>query len=158
MRLLNDILDFSKIEARKLELESIPFSMRDLIERTGRSLSMRAAEKGLELACRVAPDVPDRLIGDPGRLRQIMINLIGNAIKFTDEGEVVVDVCLGEPSDSPPPKARRASVQRLRHRDRHPGGQTSQRARRLLAGRYVDHSTVWRNGSRARDLPSNWSS
>jgi PAS domain S-box-containing protein len=94
--LLNDILDFSKIEARKLELESIPFSVRDLVEKTGRTLSLRAAEKGLELACRVAPDVPSRLIGDPGRLRQIMINLIGNALKFTDEGEVVVDVSLGK--------------------------------------------------------------
>lgn len=96
LMLLNDILDFSKIEARKLELESIPFSLRDLIEKAGRTLSVKAAEKNLELACRVAPDVPDRLLGDPGRLRQIMINLVGNAIKFTDEGEIVVDVCCGE--------------------------------------------------------------
>jgi PAS domain S-box-containing protein len=100
--LLNDILDFSKIEARKLELESISFSIRDLVEGTGRALSVRAAEKGLELACRVAPDVPDRLIGDPGRLRQIMINLIGNAIKFTDEGELVVDVSRGQQPDAAP--------------------------------------------------------
>ncbi|QDT03433.1 Signal transduction histidine-protein kinase BarA [Rubripirellula lacrimiformis] len=96
LRLLNDILDFSKIEARKLELESIPFSIRDLVEKTGRTLSLRAAEKGLELACRVASDVPDRLMGDPGRIRQVLINLIGNAIKFTDVGEVVVEVCNGE--------------------------------------------------------------
>ncbi len=104
LRLLNDILDFSKIEARKLELESIPFSIRDVVEKTGRTLGLRAAEKNLEVACRVAPDVPDRLLGDPGRLRQVMINLIGNAIKFTDEGEIVVDVRLGEPQgdDWPP--------------------------------------------------------
>jgi PAS domain S-box-containing protein len=106
LRLLNDILDFSKIEARKLELEAIPFSIRDLMQKTARTLSLRAVEKGLELACRIAPEVPDRLIGDPGRLRQVIINLIGNAIKFTDEGEVVVDVSLGEPcSEDWPPAA-----------------------------------------------------
>jgi len=92
LRLLNDILDFSKIEASKLELERIPFSLRECIGKTGQTLSLRAAEQGLELACRVAPDIPDRLIGDPGRLRQILMNLIGNAIKFTNEGEVFVDV------------------------------------------------------------------
>ncbi|MFK8112354.1 MAG: response regulator [Rubripirellula sp.] len=99
LRLLNDILDFSKIEARKLELESIPFSIRDLVEKTGRTLSIRAGEKGLEIACRVAPDVPDRLMGDPGRLRQVLLNLIGNAIKFTDEGEVVAEVRLAAESE-----------------------------------------------------------
>lgn len=93
LQLLNEILDFSKIESRKLQLESIPFSLRDLIEKTGQTLAVRAAEKRLELACRVAPDLPDRLLGDPGRLRQVMINLIGNALKFTDDGEVLVEVC-----------------------------------------------------------------
>ncbi len=92
LRLLNDILDFSKIEAGKLELESIPFSLRDCIGNTGHTLSSRAAGKGIELACRIAPEIPDILIGDPGRLRQIVVNLAGNAIKFTDEGEVVVEV------------------------------------------------------------------
>ncbi|TWU55421.1 hybrid sensor histidine kinase/response regulator [Rubripirellula reticaptiva] len=100
LRLLNDILDFSKIEARKLELEAIPFSIRDLVEKTGRTLSLRAAEKGLELACRVASDLPDQLLGDPGRIRQILINLIGNAIKFTDEGEVLIEVCKGNCEDA----------------------------------------------------------
>ncbi|HBJ39163.1 MAG TPA: hypothetical protein DDZ51_31335, partial [Planctomycetaceae bacterium] len=93
LRLLNDILDFSKIEASKLELERIPLSLRDTVGKTGQTLSLRAAEKGLELICRIAPDIPDRLIGDPGRLRQILINLIGNALKFTDKGEILVDVC-----------------------------------------------------------------
>lgn len=102
LRLLNDILDFSKIEASKLELESIPFSLRDCIGRTGQTLSLRAAQKGLELVCRVAPDIPDRLVGDPGRLRQILINLIGNSLKFTECGEVLVDVSLdrGTPQEA----------------------------------------------------------
>ncbi|QDV47045.1 Signal transduction histidine-protein kinase BarA [Stieleria neptunia] len=101
--LLNEILDFSKIESRKLKLESIPFSLRDLIQRTSQSLAIRAAKKTIELACRVAPDLPDRWIGDPGRLRQVMLNLIGNAIKFTDEGEVLVEVCAGEAGPDAPP-------------------------------------------------------
>ncbi len=92
LHLLNDILDFSKIEAGKLELETIPFSLRDCVGRTARTLGVRAAAKGLDLACRIAPELPDTLLGDPGRFRQIIVNLAGNAIKFTDQGEVVVDV------------------------------------------------------------------
>ncbi|SMP37902.1 Signal transduction histidine kinase [Neorhodopirellula lusitana] len=92
LRLLNDILDFSKIEAGKLELEKIEFSLRDCVGQTGQTLAMRAGEKGLEMACRIAPNLPDTLLGDPGRLRQIIVNLAGNAIKFTDQGEVVIDV------------------------------------------------------------------
>ena len=90
--LLNDILDFSKIEAGKLELEAIPFHLSDAVGKTTRTLASRAAEKALELACSVSPELPERLIGDPGRLRQITMNLVGNAIKFTEQGEVVVEV------------------------------------------------------------------
>ena len=90
--LLNDILDFSKIEAGKLELEAIDFGLRDCVGKTGKTLSVRAADKNLELACRIHPDLPDTLVGDPGRLRQVLVNLAGNAIKFTDRGEVVIDV------------------------------------------------------------------
>jgi CheY-like chemotaxis protein len=92
LRLLNDILDFSKIEAGKLELEAIDFSLRDCLGDAIRTLAMRAAEKRLELASHVPAEVPDNLVGDPGRLRQIVVNLVGNAIKFTSEGEVIVDV------------------------------------------------------------------
>lgn len=92
MRLLNDILDFSKIEAGKLELESINFHLRDTVTNTVRTLSARAAEKGIELACRVDPEIPDFMQGDPGRLRQIIVNLVGNAIKFTESGEVYLNV------------------------------------------------------------------
>ncbi|EMI15966.1 sensory box sensor histidine kinase/response regulator, partial [Rhodopirellula maiorica SM1] len=97
LRLLNEILDFSKIEANRLELESIPFSTRDVIEKAGQTLSVKASEKNLELLCRIAPDVPSRLMGDPGRLRQVLVNLIGNAIKFTETGHVLVDVNTTEP-------------------------------------------------------------
>jgi Amt family ammonium transporter len=92
LRILNDILDFSKIEAGKLELESIPFHLRDVLGDTLQTLEVKAAEKKLELVCHVLPDVPDGLVGDPGRLRQIIVNLVGNALKFTEQGEVVVRV------------------------------------------------------------------
>ncbi len=92
LRLLNDILDFSKIEAGKLELESLPFNLSECVGKTTQTLAVRAAEKGLELACRIAPELPERFIGDPGRVRQMIVNLVGNAIKFTEEGEVVVEV------------------------------------------------------------------
>ena len=90
--LLNDILDFSKIEARKLDLDSIEFPFRDTIEDTLRLIAPRAHQKGLELAVHIAAGLPDILVGDPGRLRQILINLVGNAIKFTEAGEVVLRV------------------------------------------------------------------
>jgi CheY-like chemotaxis protein len=92
MDLINDILDFSKIEARKLELDRVVFDLRDALGDSLRLLAVRAQEKGLEIACRVHPDVPEQVVGDPGRLRQVVINLAGNAIKFTERGEVVLDV------------------------------------------------------------------
>ncbi len=94
LELINDILDFSKIEAGKLDLDPIDFSLRDNLGDTLKTLAMRAHQKGLELAAHILPDVPDELIGDPIRLRQIVVNLVGNAIKFTEQGEVVVRVEL----------------------------------------------------------------
>jgi two-component system sensor histidine kinase/response regulator len=99
LAVINDILDFSKIEAGKIELEPGPFAVRDNLDDTVRMLAVRAQQKGLELACHIAPDVPDHLVGDFGRLRQVLINLIGNAVKFTDHGEVVVDVRLAPPTE-----------------------------------------------------------
>jgi PAS domain S-box-containing protein len=90
--LINEILDFSKIEAGRLELEEVEFSIRETLGDVLCALAPRAYQKHLELAGSVAPEVPDLLIGDPGRVRQTLVNLIGNAIKFTDAGEVVVDV------------------------------------------------------------------
>ncbi|MDV6034801.1 MAG: response regulator [Phycisphaera sp. RhM] len=92
LRLLNDILDFSKIEAGKLALEATHFNLRDCIGKTGQTLGIRAADKSLELHCRIDPELPEYLLGDAGRLRQIIVNLAGNAIKFTSEGEVVINV------------------------------------------------------------------
>ena len=92
LTLLNDILDLSKIEAGRLDLETVPFKLRDGLRDTLRSVAFRAHEKGLELACHVPGDVPDDVLGDPGRLRQIVVNLVGNAVKFTERGEVVTRV------------------------------------------------------------------
>ena len=89
---INDILDFSKIEARKLEIESVAFNLRDALGDILQAMGHRSEQKGLELAYEVSHDVPDMVVGDPGRLRQIIVNLVGNAIKFTDKGEVVVTV------------------------------------------------------------------
>ncbi len=90
LALLNDILDFSKIEARKLELEVLDFDLHDLLDDFAGLMALRAHEKGLVLGCVAAPEIPSDLRGDPGRLRQILINLAGNAIKFTAQGEVVI--------------------------------------------------------------------
>ena len=96
--LIDDLLDFSKIEAGKLELDPADFSLRAMLADALRALAVRAQTKGLELACDVQPDVPDALVGDAGRLRQVLLNLVGNAIKFTEQGEVAVRV---EVADGP---------------------------------------------------------
>jgi PAS domain S-box-containing protein len=101
LTIINDILDFSKIEAGKLELEEINFDLRNTLENIADTLALKAREKGLELACHIKPEVPTALFGDPGRLRQIIVNLAGNSLKFTDEGEIVIRVEMeGESDDS----------------------------------------------------------
>ncbi len=102
LRIINDILDFSKIEAGKLDLESRPFELRRCVSHAAKSLAVRAAQKQLELVLELAPDVPNRLLGDPDRLRQILVNLVGNAIKFTSQGEVIIRVAVasGPPTQS----------------------------------------------------------
>jgi two-component system sensor histidine kinase/response regulator len=92
LTILNDILDVSKIEAGRLALDQAPFSLRDAVEDAVKLFATRAHAKRLELACHIPADVPDALVGDPGRLRQVLVNLVGNAIKFTAAGEVIVDV------------------------------------------------------------------
>ena len=101
LSLLNDILDFSKIEGNMLELENIDFNLRDHLEDILKTLALLAHKKGLELACRIENDVPVALVGDPGRLRQVIVNLIGNAVKFTSEGEILLGVRkISESDDS----------------------------------------------------------
>jgi two-component system, sensor histidine kinase and response regulator len=95
LALINDLLDFSRIEARKVVLDSVGFNLRDTLEDTIRLLAHRANQKDLELGCHIQTDLPDRLVGDPIRIRQIIINLVGNAIKFTDKGEVMLNVQSG---------------------------------------------------------------
>ena len=94
--IINDILDFSKVEAGKMELEEAPFSLQAELDAMGDVLAVKAHEKGLEYVCMIRPDVPDALIGDPTRLRQVLVNIVGNAVKFTETGEVSVEASLLE--------------------------------------------------------------
>jgi len=96
LTIVNDILDFSKIESGRIELEAEPFSLADTVADAVKPLAVRADQKGLELLLQVDPKLPDHLRGDPGRLRQVLVNLIGNAIKFTERGEVVITASRGE--------------------------------------------------------------
>ena len=100
LRLINDILDFSKIEAGKFELVDMDFSLRDSVAHAMMAVSLQAHSKDLELVYHLPPQIPDIVVGDPGRLNQILINLLGNAIKFTHEGEVAVDVELESESEN----------------------------------------------------------
>ena len=112
LQVINDILDFSKIEAGKLELNPLPFRLRDTLDATMKTLALQAHRKGLELLYAVHDAVPDGLLGDSNRLRQILVNLVGNAIKFTEHGEIVVNV-----SNQPevPLRAPEDAAQRLLH-------------------------------------------
>ena len=96
LALISDLLDFSKMEAGKLELDHVPFDLREMIGDALKALAFRAHAKGIELACRICPELPEQLVGDPSRLRQVIVNLVGNAIKFTDAGEVVVELSAEE--------------------------------------------------------------
>ncbi|MBZ5635117.1 MAG: response regulator [Acidobacteriia bacterium] len=101
LTLINDILDFSKIEAGRLELDPVPFNLRDHVEEAARVLALKAHETNLELICNVGPDVPEYVVGDVTRIRQILVNLLGNAVKFTPSGEVELEVDLAskEPNE-----------------------------------------------------------
>jgi len=108
LNLINDILDLSKVEASQLELERTSFSLNDHLEKVTEMVAARADEKGLSLVCEIAPDVPTDLVGDPTRLRQVLLNLIGNAIKFTQSGEVSLRVAPD--ADSSIPTALRFTI------------------------------------------------
>ena len=141
--IINDLLDFSKIEAGKLELDPADFSLRAAVGDTLRALAVRAHRKGLELIYDVQPEVPDALVGDAGRLRQVLLNLVGNAIKFTDAGEVVVRVEVA--GDAGTRGRDRPAVHRARHRHRHPPGPAGTDLPGLRAGGQLDHAEVRRH-------------
>jgi len=101
LAIVNDILDFSKIEAGKMEIDEIEFDLPEVLSQTARSIALRAHQKGLELLLDIDADIPEVLIGDPGRLRQVVVNLIGNAIKFTEHGEIVVKAAMGSLQPNP---------------------------------------------------------
>ncbi len=139
LALLNDILDFSKIEARHLELEQIDFDLHTAIEDSVEVLAERAHAQGLELVCRIEPDLPRCVRGDPSRLRQVLVNLVGNAIKFTEEGEVcVLASTLPGPNGAP--------LVHVRVRDTGIGIPEEARLRLFQAFTQVDCSTTRRYG------------
>jgi signal transduction histidine kinase len=102
LEMLNDVLDFSKIEARRLDLEQIPFDVRKVVAETAKVFAVQARQKGLLFTCEIAPGVPGELSGDPGRLRQVLINLLGNAVKFTHAGGIEVHVSAESTGPSDP--------------------------------------------------------
>ena len=141
LNIINDILDFSKIEAGKLELEHIPFDVREAVEDVAELLAARACEKGIELNCFIDEAVPPALLGDPGRLRQVLINLVGNAVKFTERGEVTIKVArAAEPSTAP------SQLLRFEVRDTGIGISAEVRRRLFKAFSQADGSTSRRFG------------
>ena len=137
--IINDILDFSKIEAGRLELESIPFGLRATLSAAFKALALRADEKGLELVYADHPDVPEHFIGDPGRLRQVVVNLVHNAVKFTEEGEVTVSI-------GPVERAGDAMVIRVSVRDTGIGIAPDKQSMIFEAFAQADGSTTRRYG------------
>src|SRR5262249_7842168 len=143
--IINDLLDFSKIEAGKLELVPADFSLRGAVGDTLRALAARAHKKGLELIYQVQPDVPDALIGDAGRLRQVLLNMAGNAVKFTDAGEVVVRVEIQGGGPPPSPGAGEVGL-RFMVRDTGIGIPPDEQARIFRAFEQEDTSTTRKYG------------
>jgi PAS domain S-box-containing protein len=139
LTVINDILDFSKIEAGKLELEQIEMDLRDTVEDVGRLLALQAHAKGLELTVHVDPSLPDLVTGDPGRLRQVLVNLGSNAVKFTERGEVAIEVRALE-SDS------RGALVRCEVRDTGPGIAEAKRAHLFRPFAQLDASTTRKFG------------
>ena len=142
---INDILDFSKIEAGKFNLDMTTFNLRDSLEDTTRTLGVMAGEKGLELLCDIRSGVPKTVVGDPTRLRQIVMNLMGNAIKFTECGEVVLQV-----EAKPRGKFQRPTTfYGARHRNRHLAGKVCGYLRGFRSGGQFAEPEVWRNRARS---------
>ena len=148
LNLINDILDLSKVEASQLELERTGFSLSDLLEKVREMVAVRAQEKGLDLVCEIAPNVPNDLVGDPTRLRQVLLNLLGNAIKFTESGEVAPARRAG----CGLLRSGRIAVHDLGYRDRHSGREIERSVRAIHASRLVHHTQVRGLGAGAHDF------
>ena len=146
--IINDILDFSKIEARKLHLDTVDFPLRPLLDEIMKTLALRAQQKGLELACRVDPEAPESVCGDPGRLRQILVNLVGNAIKFTGARRGGNGRAAGNANR----EGHLSALLRARHRHRHPEGTAAAHLRGVHAGRSLDDAQVRRHRPGPDDL------
>jgi len=147
LRLLDDILDFSKIEAGKLDLDHVEFDLQDCLRKTLRIMAIQAHEKHLELACRIAPGLPQRLIGDPGRIRQVLVNLISNAIKFTNAGEIVMNVEQTPPEGISPSSGESETIElHVSVRDTGIGIAREQQERVFAAFVQADASTTRRFG------------
>ena len=156
LTVINEILDFSKIEANKLDLDLAPFALRSAIEDTLQALALKAHAKGLELAFDIRPEVPDGLIGDAGRLRQVLTNLVGNAIKFTETGEILVRISLVPTPNSPPCLPPCQDI-RLHFVVQDTGIGISPRKARpdlqcLHASRWIDHPALRRDGAGSDDF------
>ena len=148
MAIINDILDFSKVEAGRLELEILDFDLRGLLDDFAAMIAVRAHVKGLEFICSAAADVPSRLQGDPGRLRQVLTNLAGNAIKFTSAGEVSVQATLEHENE----QDRGDKILRSRHRHRDSRRQAGDGLPKLHPGGRFDHPQIRRHRLGARHL------
>ncbi len=148
LNLINDILDLSKVEASQLELERTGFSLNDLLDKVREMVAGRAQEKGLALVCEIAPNVPGDLVGDPTRLRQVLLNLLGNAIKFTESGEVALRVT----PDADSADAWRIAVHDLGHWHRHSAREIGRGVRAIHASRLVHHAQVRGLGTGTHDF------
>ena len=151
--IINDILDFSKIEAGKLELECIAFDLHDVVQEVAEMLAVRAHNKGLELACHIHADVPARINGDPGRLRQVLTNLVSNAVKFTEAWR---SRRRGQAHSRRGCRSRNRRMHTAclgnRYGDRHRGGKSQIAVQVVYPGRQLDDAKVWRHRPRARNL------
>ena len=146
--IINDILDFSKIEAGKLDIEKTEFQFEDALDNLSIVVSHKAQDKNLEFLISAPPEIPPALIGDPLRLGQILINLVNNAVKFTDHGEVMLTVAIEEQLDG----SHQAQVHRQRHGNRHDAGTELAPLSGLFAGGYIDHAQIWRHRAGALHL------
>ena len=139
--IINDILDFSKIEAGKLDIEKTDFRLEDVLDNLSSIVGQKAQDKNLEFLIAAQHDIPPNLVGDPLRLGQILINLVNNAVKFTDRGEVVVTVALEEQAGGP----GEGEVLRPRQRHRHDARAERPAVPGVLAGRHFHDAKVWRH-------------